>query len=257
MNTSTKHQLRMGLVLVLVLPAMSVLKAQVGLGTNVPNSKSVLEIRSTTRGFLPPRMTPAQRSTVAASLTKAERGLMVADSLTGKQFYWDSAKWTNVTPPLKLPLKLISDSIALNPGTAVGDLISWDGVNWISKQPAPASFNFIINKMQPYLVLNYCIALSGIFPSRNSSQPFIGELDIFAFNFPPKFWATCDGQLLPISQNQALFALLGIMYGGNGQTTFALPDLRGRAALHAGQGPGLSNYAQGQQAGTETQTINQ
>lgn len=257
MKILTKNRIKKGLFLVLLLPAITGLNAQVGLGTATPNNKAVLEIKSTTRGFLPPRLTPAQRNTLAPSLTKAERGLMVADSLTGKQFYWDSAKWTNVTPPLKLPLKLVSDSIALNPGTAAGDLVSWDGVNWISKQPAPASFSFMVNKMQPYLVLNYCIALTGIFPARNSLEPFIGELDIYAFNFPPKGWATCDGQLLPINQNQALFSLLGTQYGGNGQTNFALPDLRGRAALHAGQGPGLSPYTQGQSAGTETQTINQ
>lgn len=257
MKIFIKRELGIALTFILMLPAIVVVKAQIGIGTKVPNSKAMMEIKSTVKGFLPPRMTPVQRITVAASLTKTERGLMVADSLTGKQYYWDSAKWTNTTPPLKLPLKLIGDSIALNPGTAAGDLVSWDGVNWISKQPAPASFTFIINKMQPYLVLNYCIALQGIFPSRNSSEPFIGELDIFGFNFPPRGWATCDGQLLPINQYTALFSLLGTMYGGNGQTNFALPDLRGRSALHAGQGVGLSPYTQGDRAGTETQTISQ
>lgn len=257
MKIYTKNQLRICLTFILILPAMVMLKAQVGIGTTQPNSKAMLEIKSTAKGFLPPRMTPAQRSTIATSLTKAERGLMVADSLTGKQYYWDSAKWTNVTPPLKLPLKLVGDNITLNPGTAAGDLVSWDGVNWISKQPAPASFNFIISKMQPYLVLNYCISLQGIYPTRNGSDPFVGELNLFGFNFAPKGWATCDGQLLPINQNQALFSLLGTTYGGDGRTNFALPDLRGRAALHAGQGPGLSNFTQGQQGGTEAQTISQ
>jgi microcystin-dependent protein len=78
---------------------------------------------------------------------------------------------------------------------------------------------------------------------------------LFAGNFPPKGWAFCDGQLLPISQNQALFALLGTTYGGNGQTTFALPDLRGRVPVHQGQGPGLSPYTIGQVAGVETVTL--
>ena len=77
----------------------------------------------------------------------------------------------------------------------------------------------------------------------------------FAGNFAPRGWATCQGQLLQISQNTALFALLGTTYGGNGQTTFALPDLRGRAALHYGQGPGLSNYDLGQVGGQETVTL--
>src|SRR3954454_5741331 len=87
------------------------------------------------------------------------------------------------------------------------------------------------------------------------SDPFIGELRLFGFNFAPRNWATCDGQLMSISQNTALFSLLGTQYGGNGQTTFALPDLRGRVPKHAGQGPGLSTYTIGQVGGTETQTL--
>jgi microcystin-dependent protein len=77
--------------------------------------------------------------------------------------------------------------------------------------------------------------------------PFLGELRVFSFNFPPKGWALANGQFLPINQNQALFSLLGTMYGGNGQTTFALPDLRGSLALHVGggltQGQGVGEYA--------------
>lgn len=87
------------------------------------------------------------------------------------------------------------------------------------------------------------------------SEPFIGEIRAFGFNFAPRGWATCDGQLLGISPNTALFSLLGTTYGGNGQTTFALPDLRGRVPIHAGQGPGLSPYTQGQVGGTEAVTL--
>ncbi len=86
-------------------------------------------------------------------------------------------------------------------------------------------------------------------------EPFIGELMIFAGNFAPRGWAFCNGQLLPIAQNTALFSLLGTMYGGNGQTTFALPDLRGRAPIHAGQGPGLSDFTQGEFGGEENHTL--
>ena len=86
-------------------------------------------------------------------------------------------------------------------------------------------------------------------------EPFIGQICLFGFNFAPTGWAQCNGQLLPISQNQALFALLGTMYGGDGRTTFALPDLRGRVAVGTGQGPGLSNHMQGEQTGTETVTL--
>jgi microcystin-dependent protein len=87
------------------------------------------------------------------------------------------------------------------------------------------------------------------------SEAFIGEIRMFGFNFPPRGWATCSGQIMPIAQNTALFSLLGTMYGGNGTTTFALPDLRGRAPLHVGQGPGLSHRTQGEAAGTEVHTL--
>ena len=82
------------------------------------------------------------------------------------------------------------------------------------------------------------------------SDPFIGELKLMSFGFPPKGWALCNGQLLPINQNQALFSLLGTNYGGNGQTTFALPDLRGRAPLHNGAGVAL-----GERGGQEAVTL--
>lgn len=88
------------------------------------------------------------------------------------------------------------------------------------------------------------------------SEPFLGSIVLFAGNFAPRGWAFCNGQILAISQNTALFSLLGTTYGGNGQTTFALPDLRGRAAISAGQGPGLANYSLGESAGEETVTLN-
>jgi microcystin-dependent protein len=87
------------------------------------------------------------------------------------------------------------------------------------------------------------------------TEPFIAEIRIVGFNFAPTGWATCDGQILSISQNTALFALLGTTYGGNGQTNFALPNLQGRAPLFWGQGPGLSNYVLGQSAGTDNVTL--
>lgn len=88
-----------------------------------------------------------------------------------------------------------------------------------------------------------------------AQQPFIGEIQIFAGNFAPQGWAICDGSLLLIADNDALFNLIGTTYGGDGQTTFGLPDLRGRIPVHQGQGSGLSNYDIGQMAGTETVTL--
>lgn len=89
----------------------------------------------------------------------------------------------------------------------------------------------------------------------NELGPYIGEIMLVSFNFPPKGWAFCDGQLLPINQNQALYSLLGTTYGGDGVTTFGLPDLRGRVALHHGQGPGLTARARGERAGESAHTL--
>jgi len=86
-------------------------------------------------------------------------------------------------------------------------------------------------------------------------DPFVAEIRIFAFDFAPSGWAFCDGQLLPLSQNTALFSLLGTTYGGDGKSTFALPDLQGNAPLHFGQGPGLSLYDLGETTGVESLTL--
>jgi microcystin-dependent protein len=87
------------------------------------------------------------------------------------------------------------------------------------------------------------------------SDPFIGEIRMLASDFAPRGWALCDGQLMTIAQNTQLFSLLGTQYGGNGVTTFALPDLRGRLALHRGQGPGLTDRPQGASFGVEAVTL--
>ena len=87
------------------------------------------------------------------------------------------------------------------------------------------------------------------------SEPFLGMIAIYGFNFAPRGWAFCNGQILAIAQNTALFSLLGTTYGGNGQTTFALPNLQSRVPIHFGQGPGLSSYDLGQSAGSESVTL--
>lgn len=100
--------------------------------------------------------------------------------------------------------------------------------------------------MTPWLVIQ---------PTSAQSDPFIAEIVMFGGNFAPRGWAFTDGQLLPISQNTALFSILGTTYGGDGQTTFALPDLRGRTAVHPGTGPGLAPVQLGQRFGAETATL--
>ncbi len=161
------------------------------------------------------------------------------------------------------PLIIKNDSIEISKTAVVkGNMITFDGNNWVAigldvnhpivdeiRSATPAS------NMQPYLTVNYCIALQGIFPSRTGANPFLGEIEIFGFNFAPLGWAMCNGQELAISQNAALFQLLGTIYGGNGTTTFALPNLQGRVPIHSGQGSGLTNRTQGDSGGTETITI--
>lgn len=146
----------------------------------------------------------------------------------------------------------LENAIVVNGPASSGNLVTYDGNNWIARDIYLASTGNSqpVSIVQPYLAVNYCIALVGIFPSRNW-DPFIGTIGIFGFNFAPRGWAQCNGQLLPISQYNALFALIGTYYGGDGRTTFALPDLRGRVAINQGQGPGLSPYQMGQKGGVE------
>ena len=108
--------------------------------------------------------------------------------------------------------------------------------------------------MKKFLLIGLFAILS--FGKTKAQEPIIGEIRMFAGNFAPKGWAFCQGQILPIAQNTALFSLLGTTYGGNGTTTFALPDLRGRVPVGFGQGPGLSNRVIGEQFGSELVTLN-
>ena len=110
------------------------------------------------------------------------------------------------------------------------------------------------DNMPPYTTVNYIIALQGEYPSR-TSEPFIAEIKMFGGNFAPRGWAFCNGQLLAVSSNTALFSILGTTYGGDGRTTFALPNLRGRVAVHAGNGAGLTNRPLGEKSGTESTTL--
>ena len=128
--------------------------------------------------------------------------------------------------------------------------------------------------LQPYTVVNFVIALDGDLPlaqlgcgrtcrwrhsagtkEKTMSDPFIAEIRMFGGNFAPRGWAFCNGQLLSIAQNTALFSLLGTTYGGNGQTTFGLPDLQGRSPMHQGQGPGLTPRVLGETSGQENVTL--
>lgn len=234
-------------------------QTSIGIGTTTPDANAVLTITSTNKGVLLPRLSPTQQATLAALLNVGEMGMLVRDSATGKPVYWTGGSWkdaSGVTLTATAPLTISSlNNIALNPGTNTGDLITWDGTNWVNMQPAVQHFTIVVDNRQPFLTLNYCIALSGVYPSRSSSQPFLSEIELYAFNFAPKGFALCNGQLLSISQNAALFSLVGTYYGGDGIHTFGLPNLQGRVPINMGSSTGTSTYVLGQTGGVESNTI--
>jgi microcystin-dependent protein len=232
---------------------------QVGIGTTTPDANAILTVTSTTKGVLLPRLTAAQQTTLAGTLTSGEAGMMIADATSGNILGWNGHAFVpaaNVTAVAPLTVSA-TNQVALNAGTAAGQLITWDGTNWVNMAPAVQHFSFTGDNRQPWLALNYCIAWSGVFPSRNDANPYVSQIQLFPFNFAPVGWYQCDGQLLAITSYTALFSLLGTNYGGNGTSTFMLPNMQSRVSIGAGQGPGLSNFVQGQSGGTESNTISQ
>jgi microcystin-dependent protein len=221
---------------------------------------AILDVASTTKGLLPPRLSATQRTTLAALLSSAQAGMIVADATSGTLFSWSGTAWavTGNTYTASSPIAITANNIALNSGTAAGDLITWDGTNWVNSQPAVQHFSIPVDNRQPYLAISYQIATAGIFPTFCSQNPFIGEIQLYSYAFGTNGvcgFHFCDGSLLAISSNTALFSLLGINFGGNGTTTFGLPDLRGRVPIGAGTGPGLSTYSVGTVGGSESVTV--
>lgn len=165
---------------------------------------------------------------------------------------------TGVSQLLSVPYALNAKSLGTT-GTD-GQILSYKNNNWvasdISRNTSPTGGNQSFSILQPSLALNYQIALQGIYPMRNGMDPYVGEIMLTPYNFDVEGFALCNGQLLSKLQNQALFSLIGTTYGGDGTTTFALPDLRGRVPVHFGQGTGLSNYTLGQKFGAESTILN-
>jgi microcystin-dependent protein len=246
--------------LVLTLGGFVSATAQIGIGTATPDSHAALDITSTTKGVLFPRLTTAQQTVLSGILTSAEIGMTIIDAGTGAQMAWTGSAWTAVAAssnPLTAaaPLALTTNNLKLNPGTNVGDLLTWDGTNWVNMQPAVQHFSIAVDNHQPYLVTNYEISLFGIFPSQNdAATPYVGEIYQMGCNFAITGFMLCNGQLLPISQYSTLFNLIGTTYGGDGVSTFAVPNLQGRVPMHWGNN-GTSSYIIGQLGGTETKTF--
>jgi microcystin-dependent protein len=133
----------------------------------------------------------------------------------------------------------------------------WKNRRPIAAAPETTDRRSFIKRTLAFIAGGAVVAAATPNIAKADGDPFIGEIALVPYNFEPRGWAFCNGQLLPIAQNTALFALLGTMYGGNGQTTFALPDLRGRVPMHCGgsPGPGLSIYNLGEQGGVENVTL--
>lgn len=223
------------------------------------DASSMLDIKSTDKGMLVPRMTAAERDAIVSPAT----GLLVFVTVDNNFYFFDGAAWTqfsggsdadwaingnnmvsNVTGNVGIGVPNPSEKLDVN-GTIKGTNFTGNG----------NTLTFGNNSnMQPSLGISYIIALVGQYPSPSSSMgadPYLGEICMFAGNFAPQGWAFCNGQLLSIASNTALFSLLGTFYGGDGISTFALPDLRGRVPMHKGQGPGLTNRLIGQKVGVE------
>lgn len=178
--------------------------------------------------------TTAHTLTTAELPTHSHTAVAASTATTAEP---DGARWATTGRPHYAG----TAQVALHPGTV-----------------DPAGGSQPHENMPPYLALQYAIAVQGIFPSRDSGtagDPFVGEVRLFAGSFTPGGWAACDGQTMALAQNTALFSLLGTMYGGDGKSTFGLPDLRGASPIHHGHGPGLSPYDLGEQGGAETVTL--
>jgi len=246
-------------LLLLACSTAALAQQSIGIGTTTPDSHAVLDISSSSQGVLFPRLTTVQQSALAGSLSTGEKGMVITDAGTGHLLVWTGSAWATpaagTTITAQAPLSIDTNHLRINAGTNSGDLLTWDGDNWVNMQPAVQHFRIAVDNHQPFVVVNYVIGLSGIYPTpSDATEPYVGEIYMMGCNFAPVGFALCDGQLLPISLYDALFNLIGTTYGGDGETTFALPDLRSRVPLHQGSN-GTSIYNLGQTGGSEQMTF--
>ncbi|MEJ8820356.1 phage tail protein [Lacibacter sp. H407] len=226
-------------------------------GSNA-DASAMLDVKSTNKGMLVPRMTTAQRT----AITSPAKGLLVFDNDTGGFWFYNGTAWTSLTSgdPVNVWSRNgnnINNNNSGNVGIGVTnpstklevagvvkantiEVVQGNQFDIINKG---AGTSITYHKGNKGVGINYVIAIKGQFPSQGSGNPaysniILGEIRLFSGNFPPVGFAFCNGQILPISGNEALFSLLGSNYGGNGNTNFALPDLRG--AVPVGNGTPVS-----------------
>jgi|GEM_PF-1087835 len=236
--------------------------AKYALGAPVPDSVRASYKSDTAKYALGAPVPDSVRVSHKSDTAKYALGAPMPDSVRASHksdtanYAFSSIGWAVKAP---LALSATNDTLKLKPGTASGNFLTWDGTNWVSKTTTYTASvvggSLPVPIRNPYLGVNYIIALAGIFPTRSGSNPFLGEIELVGFNFAPTGWALCDGQTLAISTYSALFALLGTTYGGNGTTTFQLPNLQSRVPVGMGQGNGLSPVIIGDMSGAENVTI--
>ncbi|MCF8378357.1 MAG: tail fiber protein [Bacteroidales bacterium] len=235
------------------------LSAQVAVSSDGSDAdaSAMLDVKSTEKGMLVPRMTASERDLIGIPAT----GLLVYVTDDNNFYFYDGFAWQQFSGGSDSDWNINGNDLVSslngnvgigqpNPGQKLDVNGTIKGTNF-SGDGSTLTFGASSN-VQPSLGISYIIALVGVYPSQNKGlNPYLGEIAMFAGNFAPQGWAFCNGQLLPINQNQALFSLLGTTYGGDGIVTFALPDLRGSAPMHKGQGAGLTNRTLGSKVGNE------
>lgn len=248
-------------LLIIFLGSCFTLSAQVAVTADGSNAdaSAMLDVKSTEKGMLLPRMSAAERDLITSPAT----GLLVFVTDDNNFYFFDGASWEQFSGGTDNDwivngnnmVSSVSGNVGIgnpNPTAKLDVAGTVKGTNFTGNGN---TLTFGANSnMQPSLGITYIISLYGVYPSPSSNKgadPYVGEICMFAGNFAPQGWAFCNGQLLSIASYSALFSLVGTYYGGDGISTFALPDLRGRVPINHGQGAGLTNRPIGQKVGVE------